>query len=437
MAKICPYVFFQLLDDNGEPLSGGKLYTYEAGTSTPKATYTSSDESAANANPIILDSSGRADVWLESGAYKFVIDDSNDVLVEEVDNIVGDASNVFGATVTDVASNLTVNEVYQNNILNCTAAVTLSLLDVATAEEGFLFVVKNVSGGSVIIDPDGAETIDGLSTLTILDTYSVMIICDGTKWRSYFYTEVPTEFSDSTFRIQDNGDATKEIAFEASSITTGTTRTVTVPDANGTLLYVGDVLDEDDFSSDSAVYPPSQQSTKAYVDAEILANRNGWVEYATGTISEDDTTVDFAYPDSGYHYRTTIYWEQKTATTTLALNVTDDNFTSIENGATDYSYSRTYNGTVEVSTGTTSYNPLTTFSWKTAENNWMEITALDPQGSKVNPILTDSMVTNTSNQNVIGVSRGQYQVAAVYNGIRFTMGAAMQTGTWVTERKVI
>ena len=40
------------------------------------------------------------------------------------------------------------------------------------------------------------------------------------------------EFSDSLFRIQDNGDATKEIAFEASAITTGTTRTITMPDAD-------------------------------------------------------------------------------------------------------------------------------------------------------------------------------------------------------------
>mgnify|MGYP001571741274 CR=1 FL=1 len=39
-----------------------------------------------------------------------------------------------------------------------------------------------------------------------------------------------------TFRILDNGDDTKQIAFEASSITTGTTRTLTVPDENLTLV---------------------------------------------------------------------------------------------------------------------------------------------------------------------------------------------------------
>ncbi len=38
------------------------------------------------------------------------------------------------------------------------------------------------------------------------------------------------EFLDTIFRIQDDGDPTKEIAFEASSISTGTTRTITMPD---------------------------------------------------------------------------------------------------------------------------------------------------------------------------------------------------------------
>ncbi len=46
---------------------------------------------------------------------------------------------------------------------------------------------------------------------------------------------VGNELADNVFRIQDNSDATKEIAFEASGITTGTTRTVTMPDSNVTL----------------------------------------------------------------------------------------------------------------------------------------------------------------------------------------------------------
>jgi hypothetical protein len=40
----------------------------------------------------------------------------------------------------------------------------------------------------------------------------------------------PTVFSDSAFRIQDNGDATKQLAFEVSGVGTGTTKTITMPD---------------------------------------------------------------------------------------------------------------------------------------------------------------------------------------------------------------
>ena len=43
------------------------------------------------------------------------------------------------------------------------------------------------------------------------------------------------EFADTVFRVQDNGDATKQIAFQASGITTGNTRTITMPDADVTL----------------------------------------------------------------------------------------------------------------------------------------------------------------------------------------------------------
>jgi hypothetical protein len=65
-------------------LAGGKVNTYEAGTATPKATYTDESEDTANANPVILDANGRADIWLDSGSYKFVITDSADVEVDTV-----------------------------------------------------------------------------------------------------------------------------------------------------------------------------------------------------------------------------------------------------------------------------------------------------------------------------------------------------------------
>lgn len=45
----------------------------------------------------------------------------------------------------------------------------------------------------------------------------------------------PTTFLDSTFRVQDDGDATKQLAFQLSGLSTSTTRTLTVPNTSGTI----------------------------------------------------------------------------------------------------------------------------------------------------------------------------------------------------------
>jgi len=81
-----PNAKFMAFDANGDPLSGGKLHTYEAGTSTNKATYSDPALSSANANPVILDSRGEADVY-GSGLYKLVLKDSDDVTIWTVDNV--------------------------------------------------------------------------------------------------------------------------------------------------------------------------------------------------------------------------------------------------------------------------------------------------------------------------------------------------------------
>lgn len=63
----------QLFDGSGVIAAGGKLCTYAAGTSTPLATYTDSTAGTPNANPVVLDSAGRASVWVGASLYKFVL----------------------------------------------------------------------------------------------------------------------------------------------------------------------------------------------------------------------------------------------------------------------------------------------------------------------------------------------------------------------------
>jgi hypothetical protein len=86
---------FRAFDSNGNPLAFGKVYTYEAGTSTPKPTYTTSSLSIENTNPVILDAEGSAPIWL-SGTYKIDLFDQNDV--QQNDYPIDNISNEPGAT---------------------------------------------------------------------------------------------------------------------------------------------------------------------------------------------------------------------------------------------------------------------------------------------------------------------------------------------------
>ena len=98
MAILSPPPKLQFFDANGNPLVGGKLYSYAAGTTTPLATYTDSTETSANPNPVILDSRGEAGVWLSSFTYKLALYSSTDVLIWSVDNV--NAAGLSDASVT-------------------------------------------------------------------------------------------------------------------------------------------------------------------------------------------------------------------------------------------------------------------------------------------------------------------------------------------------
>lgn len=76
----------QFLDDFGRPLSGGKVWTYAAGTLTPLASYTSQDGDVPNTNPVVLDAAGRAQIWLTPNVpYKIRVTDASDVELEVTD----------------------------------------------------------------------------------------------------------------------------------------------------------------------------------------------------------------------------------------------------------------------------------------------------------------------------------------------------------------
>lgn len=145
MAVLYTPHFIQFFDNNGDPLSGGKLYTYSAGTTTPKDTYTTAAASVSNTNPVVLDSAGRAVVFL-SGSYKLRLEDSLGNLIKETDNVT--AFSTQSSTVDDIVSNfISATPVFADNFIfadvsdsNTTRRSALSNIVASTSEI--------VSGGS-------------------------------------------------------------------------------------------------------------------------------------------------------------------------------------------------------------------------------------------------------------------------------------------------
>ena len=136
----------QFFTNSGVILSGGKLYSYAAGTTTPKATFTSSSGNTNHTNPIILDSAGRVpggEIWLSASPYKFVLNTATDVLIATYDNITGigaaayqvdnftgtGSQTVFTLSAASLGENFTfvyINGVYQNKNTYAVSGTTLT-----------------------------------------------------------------------------------------------------------------------------------------------------------------------------------------------------------------------------------------------------------------------------------------------------------------------
>lgn len=84
---LSPSPGLQFLDDDGHPLSSGKVYTYVAGLTTPATTYADVD-GTPNSNPITLDAGGWWPIYLTVGAtYKFIIKTAAGATVRTLDDI--------------------------------------------------------------------------------------------------------------------------------------------------------------------------------------------------------------------------------------------------------------------------------------------------------------------------------------------------------------
>lgn len=182
----------QFFDNSGNPLTGGLLYSYAAGTTTPQTTYTSSAGSTAHTNPIVLDAAGRVpsgEIWLTEGlSYKFVLRNSAGALIGTYDNLEGlngvdNASQIIydppftGAVSTTVEAKLEQTL----SVLDFGADPTGSA-DSTTAIQNAIDYAQSKNGG-IILFPWGTYKISSQINITksnvMLQGYGANGIHDG------------------------------------------------------------------------------------------------------------------------------------------------------------------------------------------------------------------------------------------------------------------
>jgi len=104
-------------NDLGSPLVGGQVYTYFAGTSTNQDSYSDADLTVPNTNPVILDDTGSADIFL-NGAYRIRVFDKSGRFIEEQDNVTQAASQGDATELTNKVSAVESDLVTTNTELN-------------------------------------------------------------------------------------------------------------------------------------------------------------------------------------------------------------------------------------------------------------------------------------------------------------------------------
>lgn len=246
MTVLSPNAKQQFFDANGNPLAGGKLYTYAAGTTTPLATYSDYAGTQPNTNPIILDSRGEALIYLSVYKYKFKLTTSTDVEIWTVDNINSPleftntlvSADRFEGTATDDAG--TPDAVFRVKRTHTINAAPHSFRDQTTFTPG-------VDGNSAC-SYDAALTSTGSKTMNHTIAFQARNVHSGSNTMQDFFAfgayqktdgPITNSYGVQVTTITGSGTVTNEYGVYVANLTKGTNKyPIYVVDNLGT-NYIG------------------------------------------------------------------------------------------------------------------------------------------------------------------------------------------------------
>jgi hypothetical protein len=291
--------FIAYYDTNGEPISGGKLNFYEAGTTNFQNVYADSSLTTPLSNPVVADSDGRfPTMYMQKLSYKIILTDADDVTIKTVDN--------YDFT----------NEVLFDDIKQQATTTYQGVVELATTEEVIQgtdneravtpFAIKNALANT-IITPQGF--IYNLIPSNAADTDHDITISTGTCRNATndgdinLETEI-TKQTDAVWQAgTDMGGMPQTVTKTGTFNTTGTAVTGT-SSLFQTEFKVGDVL----YSSSNAEYrmiTDITNDTTATLESAFSIDvsgdnvqKNGLAPNATYhmfVINKTDGTVDSGY----------------------------------------------------------------------------------------------------------------------------------------------
>lgn len=266
----------QFFDNSGNVLSGGKIYTYSAGTTTPLATYNSVAGITANANPIVLNAAGRVagEIWLIFGSsYKFVLKTSTGVTVGTWDNITGTPTALTIAADRDALAALTGMADGDRVLVKNWGFYRYDLSSVVTADDA-LVVEPDTTVGRWVLEVDG----DVQRTYVSVKTYGA--VGDGV-------TDDSAAIQDAIDYVATSGNGV--ITFPQGTYLIGTKLTVTtnniVLNGPGATLKLKDSTNTGLLRIGPVNGATTQQTGNQIIGLTLDGNKANQSNSSTGTLS--------------------------------------------------------------------------------------------------------------------------------------------------------
>lgn len=152
-----------------EFLSGGKVYTYDAGTLTARSTYPTFADAAAstnaNANPVILDSRGEANIVIK-GATKVILKDADDNTIWTVDNVDTSITDVVDPSSNEILKFAYVASAVNEITLTNAATGNSPIIEATGGDTNVGLKIKAKGSGGLLLDGGSTGAVDIGTTST-------------------------------------------------------------------------------------------------------------------------------------------------------------------------------------------------------------------------------------------------------------------------------